>query len=142
MTWKGKKFHINFSKQCINSHKKSKTYCIFIYTVTLVIIIIIRNRAKTICLHKLRLGAITRYDCVGMPTQNVSQTNSHCHYPLQHVKKHLNINFHVNLSTLKFWRPSWIQNGRHRQILILVIEYYSQHHKLTVHQFSSKSDHF
>ena len=65
-----------------------------------------------------------------------------CHYSLQYVKKPLNINFHVNRSTLKFWRPSWIQNGRHHQILILVIEYNSQHHKLPVYQFSSKLEHF
>ena len=59
---------------------------------------------------------------------------------IPNIKIYLETKFRPNLRIFVFWRPFWIQNGRHRKPMMDIN--YSQHHNLLGNQISPKSEDF
>ena len=69
-----------------------------------------KKQSKTNMSHKLRLGAITRFDCVWMQTQKSPSDppyQNSGYQPIPHFKILLDINFHWNRRPLTIWRFCW-----------------------------------
>ena len=96
-----------------------------------IIIIIIRNGAKTISLQTsfgdliIRI-IMTRFDCVWMQTQKFPNDphiriracgcKFHHYKPIPHFKILLDINFHWNRRPLTIWRPTMDINLQHHNL--------------------------